>query len=234
MKKGLLALSILSILTISSFANAGYLSLEPSNWKYSSWCTVWIDIMMDPKWEQISATDIIVESSMQFIKFEPTKLFPYFFPAKTIDNLVHIVWFTSWPSQRVNQAWVIWKIYFKPSSKTDSDWSIKFYIKKQWETTDTNLSIWWWIDVLNKAQNWFYTFDGTNCDYPDENIAQDSQEINFDKELEKTMGQIEKDHRAALLEQSREDNKYYIISLFIIVVILAAYTRKSKWRWKKK
>ena len=133
--KIVLTLSILSFIAISSFANAWDISLEPSHWKYSPWCMLWIDIVVDPKWQQISATDIVIESSMKFVKFEPTTLLPYFFPPKIIDNIVHIVWFTSWPSQRTSEKWVIWKIFFKPQNKSDLDWSIKFYFKKKWDTT---------------------------------------------------------------------------------------------------
>ncbi len=241
MKTKILTLSILSITVLWSFVSAWEISLEPSHWKYSPGCMLWIDVVMDPEWKQISATDIVIESSMKFIKFEPTKVFPYFFPAKTIENIVHIVWFTSWPSQRISEKWVIWKIYFKPQNKSDLDWSIKFYFKKIWDTTDTNLSIKWWIDVLQETRNWFYTFDGTNCDYPEETTIKEAWNINFNTALRQTIKKVEKDfdkanreHRAAELQKSRENNKIYILSIFIVVFILATYFKISKWRWKKK
>lgn len=241
MKTKILTLSILSITVIWSFVSAWEISLEPSHWKYSPGCMLWIDIVMDPEWKQISATDIVIESSMKFIKFEPTQVFPYFFPPKTIENIVHIVWFTSWPSQRISEKWVIWKIYFKPQNKSDIDWSIKFYFKKIWDTTDTNLSIKWWIDVLQDTRNWFYTFDWTNCDYPEETTIKEASNINFDTALRQTIKKVEKDfdkvnreHRAAELQKSRENNKIYILSIFIVVFILATYFKISKWRWKKK
>lgn len=235
MKEKILALSILSILTLSSFANAWELLLEPSNWKYSPWCMIWIDIVMDPEWKEISATDIVIESSMKFIKFEATEVFPYFFPPKTIWNMVHIVWFTSWPSQWIKEKWVIWKIYFKPLNKSDLDWSIKFFIKKKWDTTDSNMSIWWWIDVLEDTRNWFYTFDWDDCTYPEEEIIEIQETTtkeNFEKSLDKTIQKVEKEHRSETLKQSRENNKSYIIWLFIIVILLAIYFKVFKWNKK--
>jgi hypothetical protein len=234
MKIKILILSILSMITIRSFANAWEILLQPSHWQYSPWCMLWIDIVMDPEWAQISATDIVIESSMQFIKFEPTSLFPYFLPTKITDNITHIVGFTSWPSQRVSQKWVVWKIFFKPQNKSDADWSIKFYIKAKWDTTDTNLSIWWWVDVLEDTRNWFYTFNWTNCDYPDEEIIPQESNVNFEESLNDTVDKIEKEHMADVYQKSREDNKSYIISLFIIIVILVAYFKIFKWKSKKK
>lgn len=242
MKTRSLILSTLIMIILSSFANAWELSLQPSDWKYSPWCMIWIDIAMDPKWEQISATDLVIESSMQFVKFEATKLFPYFFPPKTIDSIVHIVWFTSWPSQWINTKWIIWKIYFKQKNKSDLDWNIKFYFKKIWDTTDTNLSIGWWIDILQNTQNWFYTFNGTECDYPEkETIVQKTSNIDFEESLEQTMKKVEKDYVKAQrknelkkLQKFLEGNKIYIISLFIVIIILVAYFKIFKWKFKKK
>jgi len=235
MKKEIMTLSILSMIAISSFVNAWELSLQPADGKYSSWCTLWIDIVMDPQWKEISATDIIIESSMQFVKFEPTQLFPYFLPPKTTDNITHIVWFTAlWKSQRINQKWIIWKIFLKPKNKSDRDWSIKFYFKKKWDTTDTNLSIWWWVDILQNTQNWFYTFDGANCDYPEDLTTQEQWNINFEDELNQTMKQIEKDHRSEQLQKFRNNNKYYIISIFITLIALLTYFKIFKWKSKKK
>lgn len=241
MKIKILTLSILSFILMFWVIHAWEISLEPSHWKYSPWCMLWIDIVINPEWEKISATDIIIESSMKFVKFEPTQVFPYFFPPKIIDNIVHIVWFTAWPSQRVSEKWVIWKIFFKPQNEFDLDWSIKFYFKSTWNTTDTNLSIKWWIDVLEDTRNWFYTFDGTSCDYPQETTIQEASNINFDAALKQTIKKVEKysdkinrEHRLAELQKSRKDNKTYIISLFVIIIILVVYFKISKWKSKKK
>jgi len=239
MKTKLLMLSILSIITISSFANAWELSLEPSNWKYSPGCMVAIDIMMDPAWQQISATDIVLETSMQFVKFEPTDLFPYFY-GPIIDNktnIISIIWFTAlWPSQRVSKSWSIWKIYLKPKNKSDTDWSVKFYFKNKWNTTDTNLSIGWWVDVLESTRNWFYTFNWTDCDYPDQNKEINNQDIllEAEKQISITKDKIEKDHMSDVYHRSRDKNKTYIISLFVAIILLVLYFKIFKWKSKKK
>ncbi|MFZ2150976.1 MAG: hypothetical protein WAZ12_03335 [Candidatus Absconditicoccaceae bacterium] len=241
MKIKILILSILSFVAISSFVSAGEISLEPSHGKYSPGCMLGIDIVIDPEGKQISATDIVVESSMKFVKFEPTQVFPYFFPPKIIENIVHIVGFTSGPSQRVSKKGVIGKIFFKPQNKSDLDGSIKFYFKKKGNTTDTNLSIKGGIDVLEDIRNGFYTFDGISCDYPQETTIQEASNINFDNALRQTIKKVEKDfdktnreHKAAELQKSREDNKTYIISIFIVVFVLATYFKISKGRSKKK
>ncbi|MCF7834683.1 hypothetical protein K9M48_01320 [Candidatus Gracilibacteria bacterium] len=231
MKEKILALSILSILTLSSFANAGELLLEPSNGKYSPGCMIGIDIVMDPEGKEISATDIVIESSMKFIKFEATEVFPYFFPPKTIGNMVHIVGFTSGPSQWIKEKGVIGKIYFKPLNKSDLDGSIKFFIKKKGDTTDSNMSIGGGIDVLEDTRNGFYTFDGDDCTYPEEEIIEIQETTtkeNFEKSLDKTIQKVEKEHRSETLKQSRENNKSYIIGLFIIVILLAIYFKVFK------
>jgi len=240
--KKFLILSISIFVLLISFSNAAELLLAPSNWKYAPWCIIWIDIIMDPDWAQISATDIIIESSMDFIKFEENDLFPYFLPPKITENIVHIVWFTAWPQQRIKEKWKIWKIFFKTKNISEIDWSIKFYIQKKWDTTDSNLSIWWWVDVLEDVRNWFYTFNWDECSYPNikENYnteeIKNTQEKDFKKlkqEINKLEQKIEKDHKASIYKKSREDNKSYIIWLFIIVVILAAYFSISKWKSKQ-
>lgn len=221
---------ITTIITfILSFVEAWELLLEPWNKKFSPWCTIWIDIVMDPEWKAISATDIVIESSMKFIKFEPSGLFPYFLPTKTIDNIVHIVWFTTRPEQRIKEKWTIGKIFFKPKDKSDLDWTIKFYIKKKWDTTDTNMSIWWWVDVLEDTRNGFYTFDWTECNYPEEENIIETKTITLDKVIK----EVEKDHKSSIYKKSREDNKSYIIWLFIIIIILALYFKIFKWKSKK-
>lgn len=234
MKKGII-LSIATILIVSSFVNAWEILLQPSNWKYSPWCMIGIDIIMDPEWVQISTTDIVIESSMKFIKFEPEQLLPYFFPPKVENGLVHIIGFTSWPNQRTGTKWALGKIFFKPKNKSDIDGSIKFYVKKKWDTTDTNLSIGWWVDVLEDTRNGFYTFNWDTCDYEEEEIIsiEESSNIDYEKWIEKTMKKVEKEHKSAKIQKSREENKSYIIWLFIIVVILAAYFSMSKWKSKQ-
>jgi hypothetical protein len=243
MKFKILIISLLSTISIISFANASELLLKPSHWSFSPWCTIWVDIVADPEGKQISATDIVIESSMEFIKFEPTQLFPYFLPPKVLknSNIVHIVWFTIQPSQRVKEKWTIWKIYFKPKNQSDKDGSIKFYFKKIWDTTDSNLSIAWWVDTLEDVRNWFYTFDWTTCEYPEikTTISNNEQDIiNLTK-------QIHKDHNAAIRQRKRaetiqkiktfwNDNKYYAIAPLIIIIVLITYIKVRKWKSSKK
>jgi hypothetical protein len=51
--------------------------------------------------KEISATDIIIESSLAFVDFVPSKMFPYFLPPKVSNNLLHLVGFTVDPKNRV-------------------------------------------------------------------------------------------------------------------------------------
>ncbi len=244
MKFKILIISLLSTISIISFANASELLLKPSHWSFSPWCTIWVDIVVDPEGKQISATDIVIESSMEFIKFEPTQLFPYFLPPKVLkaSNIVHIVWFTIQPSQRVKEKWTIWKIYFKPSNTSDKDGSIKFYFKKTWDTTDSNLSIAWWIDTLEDVRNWFYTFEWSDCEYPQLNTT---KILNNEQKISNLEKQIEKEHNAAIRQIKRDemiqkikifwnDKKYYAIIPLIIIIILTTYIKLRKWKSSKK
>ena len=215
MKIKILIIYLLSSISLISFTNASELLLKPSHWSFAPWCTIWDDIVLNPEGKQISATDIVVESSMEFIKFEPTQLFPYFFPPKVFKNtnIVHIVWFTIQPSQRVKEKWIIWKIYFKPKNQSDKDGSIKFYFKKTWDTTDSNLSIAWWVDTLEDVRNWFYTFEWTDCDnYEQDNknlenriLTLEEQMMKAEQDILNLKKQMEKDHNAAIRQIKRDE-----------------------------
>ena len=51
--------------------------------------------------KEISATDVIIESSLEFVDFVPAKLFPYFLPPKAQSGMIHIVGFSTDKTNRV-------------------------------------------------------------------------------------------------------------------------------------
>jgi hypothetical protein len=60
------------------------------------------DIIVNTDNKDIAATDVMIESSLDFVDFVPSKMFPYFFPPKVGNGAIHIVGFTIDPNQRVN------------------------------------------------------------------------------------------------------------------------------------
>jgi hypothetical protein len=62
-----------------------------------------VDIVVDTSNQAIAATDIIIETSLDYVDFVPdTTFFPNFFPPKVDDFSIHIIGFVSNPNEVVS------------------------------------------------------------------------------------------------------------------------------------
>lgn len=158
---------IVWILAVLWVSNAQTLTLS-TEWDGTFWygCLVPVDVYVDTNWEEISAMDLIIKSSMDYKDFENTNIFPYYFsPVKNWEWLIHIVWFTVDPSERFIWTGKIWTLYFQHNN-SDIDAAIKLLFLWEWELLDNNLSIAWWIDVLKNVEDLYIKFssDLPTCD----------------------------------------------------------------------
>lgn len=154
-------LGIAILMMMISVSAATEIRFSPDVWSLGKWCMTATDIVIDTQNQEIAATDIVIESSLEFVDFVPSSMFPYFLPPKTNGNIVHLVGFTTDPAHRVLGKWSIGTLYMKQKDMSSADGSLKLYFTKKWDTTDSNLSIAWWVDVLDTIGSAYYTFDGT-------------------------------------------------------------------------
>ncbi len=166
--KKILLIGILTL--IVNITSASEIKFSPDQWNIKNWCLVATDVFIDTNTNQIAATDIVMESSLEYMDFVPNKengLFPYFFPPKTGNNIVHIIGFISDPKKTVSWSWIIGKLFFRQRSTTDTNGSIKLYFAGKWKTYDSNLSILWGKDILDTVGSASYTFsESGSCEYP--------------------------------------------------------------------
>jgi len=164
MMKKILGIALLMMMVSVSIASE--ISFSPDTWDLGKWCIIATDIIVDTKGQQIAATDIMIESSLEFVNFVPSPLFPFFFPPKVRENVLHLVWFSTDATNRMTGSGSIWTLYMKQKDTTSTDGSLKLYFTAKWDTTDTNLSIAWWVDTLETVKDAYYTFWGiTACEH---------------------------------------------------------------------
>ncbi|HMS91362.1 MAG TPA: hypothetical protein PKC87_04035 [Candidatus Absconditabacterales bacterium] len=152
---------IITLLTLSclfSISMATEISFSPEKGEVANNCLVALDIMIDTDNKEIAASDIVIESSLDFVDFVPSKLFPYFLPPKVSNNLIHLVGFTVDPKNRVQGSGSIGTLYMQQKNTSDADGTLKLYFKKKGDTTDSNLSIAGGIDILDSVGSAYFTF----------------------------------------------------------------------------
>lgn len=100
---------MLTLCSIVSITFASEITLSPATGSMGDGCKVAVDIIADTNGKTIVATDILMESSMEFVDFVPAKTagkpgdaFPYFLPPMTGSNAVHIIGFVVDPSRGVS------------------------------------------------------------------------------------------------------------------------------------
>jgi hypothetical protein len=74
-----------------SFGFATEITFSPATGDLAKGCLITADVMIDTDNQEISATDLIIESSLDFVDFVPSDMFPYFLPPKTKSNITHII-----------------------------------------------------------------------------------------------------------------------------------------------
>ena len=229
------------------------ISLSPQwDWIFWNGCIVPIDVYVDTKWQEISAMDLMMESSLDYIDFVPSNMFPYFFkPIIETNWLIHVVGFTVDPSERVMWAWKIWTLYFSPKDWTN-DWIVRFYFLWEGETVDTNLSIAWWIDVLKEVWSALVEFspslpsceDNTKNDKSikkqddSTNISWWFWDLSYDEVLDQTMKKIDKNYGKSSFLDVLKKHIFIVIFLLLIIIILLIRAilsfEKESNKWEKK
>lgn len=220
------------------------------NWEFWYGCLVPVDVYVDTQWQEISAMDLIIETSMEYKDFQKTNALPYFFPPMIKWNwLIHIIWFSVEKNERFNWKEKIWTIYFTQKDKS-IDWALKVLFLWEWETIDSNLSVAWWIDVLRQVGDAYVKFsaDLPACEQQiiDEKLGQIDWYSNkdFDESLQEIMNQIELDHPSA---ENKINDEWWIMKnwwmyfcvwlgvILLIVVICVIYkilsNKKKNSQW---
>lgn len=236
--------SVVSIvLAWVSFVWAQSISFVPQ-WDSIFWynCTVPIDVYINTNWQEISAIDLVMESSMYYVDFVPSDFVPYFLkPIVKENGLIHVVWFTVDPSERVNWEWKMGTIYFRPK-QWDIDWIVRLYFLWEWDTSDTNLSIAWWVDVLRDVWQASVKFskDLPSCVVENESVSstenvQIEEKINwwfadltYDEVLENTVKVIDKDYWATYSWQFFGCRVVWILSILVLFIIILLLLKKKK------
>lgn len=256
--------SIVSTVLGVWFVWAQSISFVPE-WDWNFWynCLVPIDVYVDTAWQEISAMDLIIETSLEYKDFVPTELFPYFFPPTVKSNwLIHIVWFTVDPSERVKESGKIGTLYFNQKD-WNIDWAVRLYFLEEGNTTDTNLNLAWGIDVLKEVWSAFVTFSDElePCEVVnvieeiDEDIVEEVQSENIiswwfadktqEEAFQETFEKIESNEKINPNDGENIShnikNRVWIVLLFILLLIVLLLLiknilsfEKESGKWKSK
>lgn len=217
-------LGIATAIMIIGTCTATEISFSPTDGNIGKGCLVATEIIIDAGDKEIAATDIIMETSLTFVDFVPSSLFPYFLPPKVEGNIIHLVGFNVDPDKRMTGKWSLWTLYMKQKNTSDANGSIKLYMNKAWDTTDSNLSVAWGVDVLDTVGIASYTFVDTGVCVHD--AAEDIDGGINNKSLRMLLAKLDRDQMI-----QRIFNRKTLIAfawIIIILTILALYHRTSK------
>lgn len=228
-------IALIGIITMMiGISTATEIRFSPDSWDIKKWCLVATDIVVNTDNAAVAATDIVIETSLEYVDFVPTKnLFPYFFPPKIKGDTIHIVGFIANPKNIVTGSGVVGRLFLKQKSLTDSDAVIKLFFAGQGKTYDSNLSILWWIDVLQNVGSWYYhLLDTASCEYPsDYNIVGWFAHMSAQLALNDIIKQISRQELLAKLFTWKTFVSF--TWLLLIIVISFIYIKKQKrWKWK--
>jgi len=204
---------VFGLLLFNWFIFSANLFISPAWWAVWSDCIEEFNIVLDVSWwEKIIASDIIIDSNMEFVSFTNWDVFEYSAPVKHKKNLSKLLLFSSkW--NEVIKWWNIWKIYFKVPSNISSPY-INFVFDGVGKTTDTNLSI-DWVDILSSVRNWKYKVDiNKECSH-----ALDDDSLWNKENLNEFIDRFESDNKIDAVK--RFIFKYKIILFFWVTIILA-------------
>ncbi len=241
-QKKILTLFLLSWLFFGvSLAQSISFSVE-GDWVFGNGCLVPVDVIVDSKWENISAMDLMMESSMEYKDFVATDAFPYYLPPVIRSNgLLHIVGFTVDPKERFNWAEKVWTIYFQ-QKEWFSDGAVRLYFLEEWNTTDTNLSIAWWVDVLKDIGDVYVSFSDElpACAHESALISGWFAGMSYQDSLNSTMQKIYDRYWKVSFWTFIQNNVFLVIAFFLLVAIvvlffyrkrfLAYFEKKSVWK----
>ncbi len=226
MKK--IALFTMFILMIG-VTTATEINFFPDHGDIQKWCLIATDIFINAEWNPVAATDVVIETSLEYVDFVPSKeLFPNFFPPKIKSGAIHIVWFISNPSKTITWSGSIGKLFLKQKNPTDTDGVVRLYFAWKGKTHDSNLSILWWIDVLQNVGSWYYQLlDQWSCEYPaDYNIVWWFSHMSPEEALDNTMTQIQ--NQELINKIFNWTTLRSFLGLLIIMTVLFVYIKKWK------
>ena len=226
MKKFIL---LAALMMMVSTAAATDISFSPDHWDIQKWCLIATDIFINTDGKPVAATDVVIETSLAYVDFVPSKkLFPNFFPPKVKNNAIHIVWFIDDPKKTITWSGSIGTLFLRQKNTTDTDWVVTLFFDWEGKTYDSNLSILWWIDVLQHVWSGYYHLvDTWSCVYPSGyNIVGWFSHMSPAEWLSSTMKQIQQKELMNKIINWR--TLWIFMWLLIILVILYFYIKK--WR----
>lgn len=223
-----LLVGLLSLLNLSFAQNISF-SVEGES-SFGNWCLVPIDVYVDTQGQEISALDLMMETSLVYKDFVPTLVFPYYLPPVVRSNwLLHIVGFTVDPAERFNGSEKIWTIYFE-QKPWFNDGTVRLYFLEEGNTTDTNLSKAGWIDVLKKVSDAYVTFssDLPACEHAAAVVTWWFAGMSYQDSLNSTMQKIYDKYGKLSFWMFLQNNIFFVITLLLlIIVILVLIYRKQ-------
>ena len=234
--KKIVAIGILIMMI--GISTASEIRFSPDNGNIQKWCLIATDVVFDTTNTNVAATDVVIESSLEYVDFVPYRdpsknSFPNFLPPQTGNNIVHIIWFVSSPNKTITGTWSMGTIFFKQKYPTDNDGAIRLYLKSTWDTTDTNLSILWWIDILDTVGSAYYRFvDTWTCTYPaDYQITWWFAHMSAEESLHTTFANIQQQQNMDQLLSWK--NLIPLVGAGILITLLFVVIKKRK-QWTKK
>ena len=81
--KKIILLAVLAMMM--STAAATEISFAPDHWDIQKWCLIATDVVINTDGKPVAATDVVIETSLAYVDFVPSKkLFPNFFKFSNI------------------------------------------------------------------------------------------------------------------------------------------------------
>jgi hypothetical protein len=214
------------------------ISISPESGHFGKNCVMEFDIIVESLSDNILTVDVYLESSMEYVDFVPSNIFKYYLPPIIEGNKIYLWAFS--------ESWVkfVWKekfgtLYLK-SDDVSLDWYVNFDFRWQGNTTDTNLNLIWWIDVLDEVKNWTYYFDLDPCE---QNIVDDVvsdiewwfSSIDEEQYVQDMISEFNK--RWVAQKVSLFFSKYWRSFALFVLVLAFIYVfiknKKSLSKWKK-
>lgn len=231
-QKKILMLLLVGFLSLASFSFSQNISFSvEGDATFGNWCPVPIDVYIDTEGEEISAVDLMMETSLTYKDFVPSTVFPYFLPPVTRSNgLLHIVGFTVDPKERVVGSGKIWTIYFeqKPGFL---DGTVRLYFLGEWNTTDTNLSKVGGVDALKRVGDAQVKFssDMPACEHNAALIVTGwFAGMSYQDSLNSTIQKIYEKYGKISFWMFLQNNIFFVLAFFLlIIVILVLVYRKQ-------
>lgn len=231
-QKKILILLLVGFISLGSFSFSQNISFSvEGDGTFGNGCTVPIDVYVDTQGEEISAVDLMMETSLLYKDFVPTTIFPYFLPPVTRSNgLLHIVGFTVDPSERVIWSGKIGTIYFE-QKEWFLDWTVRLYFLAEGNTTDSNLSKVGWVDALKQVGDAQVKFssDMPACEHSAAAVVSGGfAGMSYQDSLNSTIQKIYEKYSKISFWMFLQNNIFFVLAFFllILVILVLAYRKQ--------